>query len=128
MADGVGYGRPPKASRWKKGQSGNPSGRPKGAPSLMGDLASELGEVVQLTEGGRGKRVSKQRAVLKSLVNKAIKGDTRAAGILISFLARMIEATPDKPALPSARDREIVEKYLERRLKARMALEQEGEQ
>lgn len=38
----VGYGKPPKHSRWKKGQSGNPRGRPKGTRGLKTDLHDEL--------------------------------------------------------------------------------------
>jgi Family of unknown function (DUF5681) len=46
----VGYGKPPLNSRYKPGQSGNPSGRPKGAASFRSDFAAELGELV--SEGG----------------------------------------------------------------------------
>ena len=38
----VGYGNPPKESRFKKGQSGNQRGRPKGSKNLKTDLAEEL--------------------------------------------------------------------------------------
>src|SRR5207237_10936888 len=41
---GVGYRTPPKVTRWKPGQSGNPKGRPRGSLNLATDLSAELGE------------------------------------------------------------------------------------
>jgi hypothetical protein len=123
MTEKVGHGSPPKHSRWRKGQSGNPSGRPKGAPSLASDLLSELAEVIQVTEGGKAKRITKMRALLKALTARAIKGDTRAANILITLAARVIESDPTlaTPAAPSAGDRKIVEEWLEQQIQARLA-------
>lgn len=114
----VGYGRPPKASRFKPGQSGNPRGRPKGAKNLATDLAEELGETIRIREGDRELRVSKQRAMLKALVAKALKGDARAASLLIALVA---QATDELPAagervaapLPDA-DRHILDDFLAR--------------
>jgi len=60
----VGYGKPPKASQFKRGKSGNPRGRPKGSLRLATDLAAELGEQITVREDGRSRRVSKQRALI----------------------------------------------------------------
>jgi hypothetical protein len=76
---GVGYRRPPKQHQFKKGQSGNPKGRPKGTKDLKTDLENELNETLEINEGGKVRRISKQRALIKSQVAKAIKGDGRAA-------------------------------------------------
>ena len=73
----IGYGKPPKATRFQKGKSGNPRGRPKGSLNLATDLASELGELITVSEHGRPRRVSKQRALIKSLMAKALQGDIR---------------------------------------------------
>ena len=53
---------------------------------------AELDQVVEVTEGGRRRRLTKLRLLYKSLTNSAIKGDTRAANILITLSARVIEA------------------------------------
>ena len=88
--DDVGYGKPPKHTRFKPGESGNPKGRPKGTKNLKTDLVEELSERVPVTENGRPLKISKQRLIVKALIAKAVKGDTKAAGILISLLAQTI--------------------------------------
>jgi len=126
----VGYGRPPRATRFQPGRSGNPQGRPRGARNLATDLAEELGETIRIREGDRSLRVSKQRAMLKALVAKALKGDARAASLLIGLVAKVTDAAasaaahPDQP-LPEA-DRRILDEFLvqsQRRSSAR----QEGD-
>lgn len=87
----IGYGRPPEATRFRKGQSGNRSGRPGGTKNLKTDLAEELREKITLREGERTKRISKQRAFIKTLLAKALKGDARAANTLIVLLSRTFD-------------------------------------
>ena len=60
--------------RWKKGESGNPKGRPK-LPDLKEALAMVLGDEKE------GK--SAVEAILMALRKKAIAGDTKAAQILL---------------------------------------------
>ena len=85
----IGYKRPPKNTQFKKGQSGNPKGRPKAAKNIATDIKEELEEVVQITEGGQVKTVTKQRALIKSLLAKAGKGDVRAAQTLLGLKAEV---------------------------------------
>lgn len=87
----IGYGRPPEATRFRKGQSGNRSGRPGGTKNLKTDLAEELREKITLREGERTKRISKQRAFIKTLLAKALKGEARAANTLIVLLSRTFD-------------------------------------
>lgn len=70
----TGFKKPPKKTRFKKGKSGNPKGRPKGTKNLKTDLEEELQELIHLKEGGKNKHVSKQRAVIKALMAKAVRG------------------------------------------------------
>jgi hypothetical protein len=82
----VGYRQPPKDSRFKKGHSGNPSGRPKKVSSFKADLAAELQEKLVLTENGKQRRVSKQRAFVKTLVAAAIRKDISAVNALLACM------------------------------------------
>ncbi len=86
----IGYGKPPREHRFKKGQSGNPKGRPRGTKNLKTDLTEELSERISVREGQVQRKISKQRAVVKSLLNNAIKGDGRAQATLFSIMARLI--------------------------------------
>jgi Family of unknown function (DUF5681) len=76
----IGYGKPPKSGQFKRGRSGNPKGRPKGSQKLATDLAAELNEQITVREDGKSRRVSKQRALIKSLMAKALQGDVPQDG------------------------------------------------
>lgn len=112
----IGYGKPPTHSQFKPGQSGNPRGRAKGTPNLKTDLAEELGERIHVREGNRERSISKQRAMVKALMAKALKGDTRAMALLITLIAKHIE--PDLAVAGdtelSPNDQQILEDFLER--------------
>jgi Family of unknown function (DUF5681) len=66
---------PNKETQFKKGQSGNPNGRPKKLPKLDELLADILGE----EKDG----ISAAEAIMKALRAKATKGDIRAAEVLL---------------------------------------------
>lgn len=114
MSEGVGYKRPPVATRWKKGQSGNPSGRKRGTPNLRTDLLAELAEVIQINEGGSARRITKQRALLKSLAARGIKGDARAANLILNLIARLLEPDqqPSESVELGVEDKAILDAYL----------------
>jgi hypothetical protein len=84
----VGRGRPPVSTRFKKGQSGNPNGRPKQQPSFQSELMAELGE---LAPGSGGEPVSKQRALIRKLLELALGGNLRAMNVLLAYLQRVPE-------------------------------------
>jgi hypothetical protein len=116
--DKVGYRKPPARTRFQPGQSGNPNGRPKGSVNLKTDLRSELSEQIRIREGERSLKVSKQRAMLKALVAKALKGDARAANVVLTLVGKLFEpeaAVEQMPALTSD-DEAILERFLARRI------------
>jgi len=120
--NGVGYGKPPQRTQFKRGKSGNPRGRPKGTKNLKTDLQEELAEKILVQEGDQARRMSKQRAVVKALVNRTLKGDTRAANSLLSTMMKLIDtgtaAEPEEPEELHADDLEILEAYRQRILRA----------
>ncbi|MBN9597196.1 MAG: hypothetical protein IJ127_06930 [Afipia sp.] len=116
--DSVGYRKPPAKTRFQPGQSGNPNGRPKGSVNLKTDLRSELSERIRIREGERSLKVSKQRAMLKALVAKALKGDARAANVVLTLVGKLFEpevAAEQVPSLTSD-DQAILERFLARRI------------
>ncbi len=74
----VGYGRPPKRSRFKPGQSGNPKGRPRGRKNIHTILEETLFRLVTITENGRKRKVPAIEALFLSLLRKSLDGDMRA--------------------------------------------------
>jgi hypothetical protein len=83
--DAVGYGKPPKHSQFKKGQSGNPKGRPRGKRNMSSLVAEVLAQKVTITANGKRKRVSSETALLLRLREKALGGDLRALQIMLSL-------------------------------------------
>ena len=112
----VGYGKPPKTTRFQKGQSGNPKGRPKGSKNLSTLLEEELEQPVLITENGRRRKITKRRASMKQLVNRAASGEHRALQILINYMhdhEKQADSSAPDPLIDEA-DQEIVNGIFER--------------
>lgn len=95
--DETGYGKPPINTRFKKGQSGNPKGRPKGSRSFTSSIQRALRERVVINEGGRRKSVTKLEAALKQIANKAASGDAVTLRLLIPLMQFMEQRSSDPP-------------------------------
>jgi hypothetical protein len=119
----VGYKKPPKKTQYKAGDRGNPHGRPKGTKNLKTDLAEELAETITVRENGRTQKMSKQRALVKGVVARAMSGDHRAATNVFSLAMKLLidEIANDESAEVDPKDKEIfddfVRRYAERRMK-----------
>jgi hypothetical protein len=81
----VGYRNPPAHTRFQPGQSGNPSGRPKGHQNLKTLFNKILNEEISLREGADVRKVSKAEAILRSVVLGALKGDIRHTAMLVKL-------------------------------------------
>ncbi len=73
----VGYGKPPKHTRFKKGQSGNPRGRPKGSKNLSTIMKDLLGRPVTIKQNGRERRVPFCEAFVHRLASRSLEGSPR---------------------------------------------------
>lgn len=109
-------GQPPKKFQFQKGASGNPKGRPKGTRNLKSDLAEELAEKIPIREDGRTRRISKQRAMIKGAVAKAIQGDQRALANIVSLAIKLMgdEVKEDMTAGLTDAQKMVMQIYKER--------------
>lgn len=110
VAEKVGYGHPPRHTQFKKGQSGNPKGRPRGSLNIATILARTLREKVVVNENGRRRTITKLEAAVKQIVNKAAAGDAAAIKYLFG-LTQTVEAqlnAGDRPSELPDDDRKVM--------------------
>jgi len=88
----VGYGRPPKATQFRKGQSGNPKGRTKGSRSIGATLQAIIGQKIAVTEHGTTRRIPALEVMLRRLTNDAMRGDVRGLKLLLSLIERYAQS------------------------------------
>lgn len=85
--DQVGYGRPPKSSQYKKGQSGNLRGRPKREPPEFGNIIAQvINGDASYTEDGQNKTATRIEVGLRALLKQALTGNLGAAEQIYSLL------------------------------------------
>lgn len=113
----VGYGKPPTHSQFRKGQSGNPKGRPKNARGVLASVKRELDSKITVREGGRQVTISKAEAMAKRLVANALQGDPKVMFALLKLdpdlygqLTAEIEAE-EQAAGPEAVDYDILRDF-----------------
>lgn len=95
----VGYGKPPRHTRFRKGQSGNPKGRPKGLTTLAQIATRIFNERVVIRENGERRSITKLEAALKQLANKAASGHDQSLREVLRVHAGIEAARlPERPA------------------------------
>src|SRR6267142_1182191 len=89
----VGYRKPPRRTRFTKGQSGNPTGRPRGR-HREAPYEAVLGQMVKIREGGAERHVTAAEAFLLQLRKRALEGDGAAARECLA----MIDQARERPS------------------------------
>jgi hypothetical protein len=114
----VGYGKPPKHTRFKPGQSGNPPGRPRGSQNMRTMLRDVLTQPVPTTLNGKRKTVPALKAAYQKMLAEALlKGNFRALHLLTQLAERaglMDDDTATADAPLSAEDEALMEAFLRR--------------
>jgi hypothetical protein len=103
----VGFGNPPKHTRFQKGVSGNPKGRPKGTHNLATVIARTLREKVVINENGIRKVVTKLEAAVKQLANKAASGDLVAMRLLTALTVASESNSEEAQQTPALSDADL---------------------
>ena len=124
----MGYGKPPRHTRFRKGQSGNPRGRPKESKNLATLLKEALNEHVIVAENGGRRKITMREAIIKQLVKRSATADLRATKILLD-LVRDIESqrgegqreSGSEPGSAETRALTEVDKKVIEQLRARFA-------
>lgn len=102
----IGYRKPPKKHRFRKGQSGNPSGKRRNlsAPDLRAQLQSALNKGVTVGSGKSQKVITKGAAGIEQLVDQFAKGDRNARRDLILLCEKLKLDLTNREALEGALD------------------------
>ena len=112
----VGYGVPPIATRFKPGQSGNPSGRPKGRMDTLRVLDLYLNKKVPASVNNKRINLSRKQAILLNLINKSAAGDTKATKTLLPIMLQIDERNERNNnlshAAKSLTDRAILDEFI----------------
>ena len=88
----VGYRKPPVATQFKPGRTGNSKGRPRAAKGLKTIVRETLTQKVAVRTANGERRISRIEAALHKTVELAMKGNPRALAQLIKLYA---DAVPD---------------------------------
>jgi uncharacterized protein DUF5681 len=97
----VGYGKPPVATRFQKGKSGNPSGQPKKVPQPLDPgmvLQSIDSEEIVVVEKGKRRRMTKAEIDFRQQFAKAIRGDLKAARLIGNTAAKYFNPETKGPS------------------------------
>ena len=116
MSDDTGYGKPPQHTRFRKGVSGNPKGRPKGSLNVSTVLWRQLRTKIEVEENGARKVMTKPEASMMRLVNKTANGDLVALRYLTSLVTSLpteTQETKSKEEL-SETDQKLMTRVLEK--------------
>jgi hypothetical protein len=94
----VGYGRPPTHTRFPKGTSGNPRGRPKGSAGFREIIRKAFMRKATVKEGGKRRKITMMEAAFTKLIGNAANGDPKAAKAVVDVIRMLGLEPPEKEA------------------------------
>ncbi len=131
----VGYKKPPKNGRIKKGERRNPKGRPKNSRNYKTIVQEILNSEITVRDTTGSRKMSVRQAYLMKLIDKALKGEMRPAEILMKLEGTIEEAVREAEEKTREQDNaheidipdKFLDDYFEKRLKAMKKKEKKHE-
>jgi hypothetical protein len=116
----VGYKRPPIATRWKKGRSGNPKGaRKRKSLGALEMIDRKFAQRIDIFENGEKRRVTVFEAILLRIWAKELAGSPRAAAVRMQYQALIPKSTEPQEIIVRELDDEEPPLEFSKTLKAR---------
>jgi len=108
----VGYGKPPKAHRFKPGQSGNPKGRKKGVRNQKTILKGIMQHTVPIPMRGKIRKISLREAIYLRIADDSLKGNLKSAAFLLNLDRMMQMGNDDIQEGLGSDDKAVLDAYL----------------
>jgi hypothetical protein len=93
----VGYGKPPRHTRFQKGRSGNPSGKRKGTESMKAVVLQVLDQRIPVRRNGKISRLTNRKAIILRELQLAQQGDKAARKTMFDLMFRYDQELADRP-------------------------------
>ena len=96
--DAVGYCKPPREHRWRRGQSGNPRGRPPKEPAKVRSIEEIVQELfnreVEIQQNGMTEKITYKEKICRNLMDSAAAGDKNSMQLLLGIEKKTPRVTP----------------------------------